>query len=431
MGNILLHSSFANVSGFHSAETRMDNILLLFPELAKIDEGIMNEVLEESKMCQLNAMLTLNDLQRSYQLCWIVQMTKRCAQMLLKHESIDIIHLYETGMLDESEYLQIRQLIENKIFTLEYGSVQLPVGRKKAIEKAFDLLVLFKTLSETEKIHWKSIMKPKHKWFQPGTVLLEKYQTISTAYLIIRGIVQCEDDTMLTYYMSGNIVGIDGLFSQIESSQSQGTYSATNGLVEVYVMDADLLDILLANDKMSREIYIEIALHMLINNYQPRFKQNHLQLKLLLDEKAILFRNKSDLIIDLKANERLFLLAGTLICFSDQKDIYLNSPLFVLLDSPKTYRLNLSSIVFTWTEEDEITYRNVKNCKFTFSSENSEFTFDDILYPRYSGETIEFTPRRKPVQVAPSMENLSHLQLIPSELQVNKESTCSLELPKF
>ncbi len=25
--------------------------------------------------------------------------------MLLKHESITIIHLYETGMLDESEYI--------------------------------------------------------------------------------------------------------------------------------------------------------------------------------------------------------------------------------------------------------------------------------------------------------------------------------------
>jgi CRP-like cAMP-binding protein len=349
-------------------------------------------------------------------------MTKRCAQMLLKHESIGIIHLYETGMLDESEYLHIRQLIEKKIFTLEYGTIQLPAGQKKAIEKAFDLLVLFKTLSETEKIHWKSVMKPKHKWFQPGAVLLEKYQTISTAYLIIRGIVQCEDNTMLTYFMSGNIVGIDGLFSRIESSQSQGTYSATSGLVEIYVIDADLLDILLANDKMSREIYIEIALHMLINNYQSRFKQNHLQLKLLLDEKAILFRNKSDLIINLKANERLFLLAGTLICLSDQKD--LNSPLFVLLDSLKTYRLNLSSIVFTWTEEDEISYLNVKNCKFTFSLETSDYTFDDILYPRYSGETIEFTPRRETVQVTPSVENLSHLQLIPSELEVTNESTC-------
>ncbi len=386
---------------------------------------------EESKMYQLNAMRVLNDLQRSYQLCWIVQMTKRCAQMLLKHESIGIIHLHETGMLNENEYSHICKLIENKIFTLEYGTIQLPADQKKAIEKAFDLLVLFKTLSENEKTHWKSIMKPRRKWFQPGDILLEKHQTVSTAYLIIRGIVQCEDNTMLTYYMSGNIVGVDTLFSQIESSQSQGTYSASDGLVQAYVIDSELLDILLADDKMSREIYIEIALHMLINKYTPQFKQNHLQLKSLLDEKAILFRNKSDLMINLKANERLFLLAGTLICSSDETDIYLNSPLFVLLDSSTIYRLNLSSIVFTWTEEDEISYLNVQNCKRTFPLKRFEFTFDDILYPRYSGDTIEFTPRRQSVQVTPTVENLSNLQLIPSELEVNNKTTFLLELPKI
>jgi hypothetical protein len=77
MVNISLNSSFVHISGFHSAESRMDNILLLFPELAKIDEEIMNEVYQELKMCQLNAMRVLYDLQRSYQLCWSVQMIKK------------------------------------------------------------------------------------------------------------------------------------------------------------------------------------------------------------------------------------------------------------------------------------------------------------------------------------------------------------------
>jgi CRP-like cAMP-binding protein len=376
-------------------------------------------------------MRVLHDLQRSYQRCWTAQMTKRCAQMLLKHESIGIIHLYETGMLDESEYSHICELIENKMFTLEYGTVQLPTDQKKAIEKAFDLVSLFRRLSDNEKLHWKSIMKLKHKWFQPGAVLLEKYQTVSNAYLIIRGIVECKVDTVSTYYMSGNIVGIDALFSETELSQSQERYSASSGLVESYVIDSDLLDTLLADDKMSREIYIETALHMLINNYQPRFKQNHSQLKLLLDEKAILSRNQPDLIINLKANERLFLLAGTLISSSDQKDIYLDSPSFVLLDSPTTYHLNLSSIVFTWTEEDEISYLNVKNCKRTSPLENSQFNSVDISYPHYSGETIEFTPRRQSAHVTSSIENLSRLQFIPSEIRVNNVPTCLLELPKI
>ncbi len=391
----------------------------------------MNEVCQESKMYQLNAMRVLCDLQRSYELCWSIQMTKRCAQMLLKHESIAIIRLYETGMLDESEYSHIVKLIENKIFTLEYGTVQLPDDRNKAIEKAFDLLSLFRTLSENEKIHWKSLTKPKRQWFQPDVVLLEKSQTVSTAYLIIRGIVESKDDNVTTYYMSGNIVGIDALFSRIELSQSQNTYSTSSGLVEAYAVDSDLLDTLLDDNKIFRQIYTEIALHMLINNHQPQFKQNHLQLKLLLDEKAILYKNKSDLIINLEANERLFLLTGTLICSSDEKNVCLNSPLFILLDSPTIYRLNSSSIVFTWTEDDEISYLTVKNCTRTFPVGNSKFLFADILYPRYSGETIEFTPRRQSMQMIPSVENSSHLQLIPSEIEVKNEPIYSLELLKI
>ena len=46
-------------------------------------------------------------------------MTRRCAQMLLKYESIAIIQLYETGMLEENEYSHILELIENKLFSLE------------------------------------------------------------------------------------------------------------------------------------------------------------------------------------------------------------------------------------------------------------------------------------------------------------------------
>ncbi|CAF1431321.1 unnamed protein product, partial [Adineta ricciae] len=116
--------------GFHSAETRMDNILVLFPELITIDEQIMNEVCHEAKQYQLNAARVLHHLRKSYQLCWTAQMTKRCAQMLLKHQSIAIIHLYETGILDDNEYAHICKLIENKIFSLEYGKIQLSDDEK-------------------------------------------------------------------------------------------------------------------------------------------------------------------------------------------------------------------------------------------------------------------------------------------------------------
>ena len=198
----------------------MSRILCLFPELADIDQGIMNEVCEESKLYQLHALRVLNDLQHSYQLCWMVQITKRCAQMLLKYESIAIVRLYETGMLDESEYSHICELIKNKIFDLEYGAIQLPAGREKTIEKAFDLLALFREISDNERIYWKFTMKPKHRWIEPCSVLLERHQRVSLAYLIVRGIVECKDDTVLTYYTSGNIAGIDGLFSQKDSFES-------------------------------------------------------------------------------------------------------------------------------------------------------------------------------------------------------------------
>ena len=391
----------------------------------------MNEVSEESKMYQLNGMRVLNDIQRSYEMCWTAQITKRCAQILLKYESIAVIRLYETGMLDESEYSHICELIKDKIYDLEYGTIQLPADRKKSIEGPFDLLALFKTLPEGEKIYWKSVMKPKHRWLQPHTILLEKYQPVSVAYLIVRGIIESKDENVRTYYTSGNILGIDKLFSQTESSESQSTYSASSGLVEVFVIDSDLLDTLLADEKISREIYIEMALQMLINNYQPQLKEKHLQFKLLLNERAILSRNKSDLIIDLKANDRLFLLAGTLTPSLNQKDHHLKSPFFISLDSSVTYRLNSFTIVLTWTEEDEIHYLNVEKCTNTFPLEQSQSTLIDALHPRYSNETIEFTPRRQSVHLTPPVRHFSHLQFIPFDLDVKNELTSPLEVPEI
>jgi hypothetical protein len=118
----------------------MDNIRLHFPELSSLNEQIMNEVCNEVKMYQLNAMNILLDLQQSYRVCWIIQMTRRCAQMLLKYESVAIIQLYETGMLEENEYSHILELIENKLFTLEYGNIKMPEIKRKLLKT---LLILF------------------------------------------------------------------------------------------------------------------------------------------------------------------------------------------------------------------------------------------------------------------------------------------------
>ncbi|CAF4431553.1 unnamed protein product [Rotaria socialis] len=51
---------------FHSAKSRMENLLPKFPDFANIDNYIMNNVLREAKILQLRASLVLHDLQHSY-----------------------------------------------------------------------------------------------------------------------------------------------------------------------------------------------------------------------------------------------------------------------------------------------------------------------------------------------------------------------------
>jgi hypothetical protein len=404
----------------------MDNIRFQFPELSNINEQIMNEVCEEVKMYQLNVVHILLDLQQSYRNCWITQMTRRCAKMLLKYESIAIIQLYETGMLKESEYSHILELIENKLFSLEYGNIKMPENQKKMLENPFDLISYFQPFSPQEKIQWKSLMKSKHKWFQPGAVLLEKNQRVSTAYLIVRGIVQCKNHRIPTYYKCGNIIGIAALFS--EKSLSYGTYTANDGLVETYLIDTVLLNVLLSNEKISRSIYDEITLHMIMNNYPTSLNLNHSQLKMLLNEKAILYKDKSDFSIHLEANQRLFLLSGTMRCYSDDVETIVHSLNLILTDSPTMYQLNSSSIVYTWTLDDELYYLNIKKFKVNFSMKNNDVNFIEPFYPLYAGNSIEFTPRRHSLSMTRPVENRSNFQLIPSEIEVNNQRNLPSEL---
>lgn len=417
--------------GFHSTEMRMNRVLHLFPELANIDQGLINDVCEESKMYQLEALRALNDLQRSYKLCWTVQITKQCAQMLLKHESIAVIRLYETGMLDESEYSHICEMIKEKVFDLEYGNVQLPAGRKKIIEKSLDILSTFRILPENERIYWKSLMKSKHRWLEPDDILIEQGEIVSVAYLIVRGIVECKEENITTYYTSGNIVGIDVLFSPKDLSESQFTYRAGSGLVELYVIDSILLDTLLADEKIARDIYTEIALQTLINNYLLQYKHNHKQLKLLLNEKAILFRNNSDSTVRLRSNDRIFLLAGTLIPSSDAKEDSVYSPWFNILDSSESYRLNSTSIVFKWNEEDELNYLSTEHGQDIIRLAHSQSIIIDTLYPRYSHELIELAPRHQYLEVTPPVRRFSHLQFVPFELGDYDKFSYPLEPPKL
>lgn len=113
----------------------MNNIPKLFPELASIDEHIWHQVLQETHLYHLTATYILLDLQQSYEACWRIHMTKRCAQILLKFESKIINNLHETGMLGETERAHILDLIERKLFDLEFYRVRMSQGETKALKK--------------------------------------------------------------------------------------------------------------------------------------------------------------------------------------------------------------------------------------------------------------------------------------------------------
>ncbi|CAF0730952.1 unnamed protein product [Adineta ricciae] len=99
-------------------------------------------------------------------------------------------------------------------------------------------------------------------------------------------------------------------------SSSNGTYYASCGLVETFLIDAAVLRSLLSDEKISRSIYNELAVHVITNNYQSLVHLTRPQLKAFLNEKAIFYKNQSNLTIELQPNQRLLLLSGTISCYS-------------------------------------------------------------------------------------------------------------------
>ena len=159
----------------------MENMLIKFPEFINIDQHVINNILNEAKMLQLRAVLVLHDLQQSYKNCWTIEMTKRCAQMLLKYESVAIVELYETGMLNENEFTHILEFIQKKLFHLEYGHIiDVPkIHLHREQDNPLDNLSLFNDLSDQKRTQFKEILESRRKWFQPGDVLLRQGNAIS------------------------------------------------------------------------------------------------------------------------------------------------------------------------------------------------------------------------------------------------------------
>jgi hypothetical protein len=305
-------------------------------------------------------------------------------------------------------------LIEKKLFDLEFYRVRMPKGQLKAIKNPFDLLLLFQSLPNKEKAHWQTIMKPKHRWFQPDEILLRKGQRIVNAYLIARGIVACESDTMPIYYRSGNIIGIDVLFAEdfkIHGSSSassavvekysvkalfqqkltsNGDYSVCGGLLEAYRIDATLLDELLNDEILAPSVYREIALHLLGTHYQARLKLNLLQLKLLLHKRAIFYWKQSEKSIKFQDSQRLFILSGDVMHQNNKYDaIQLQ-----IFDTEAEILFNPSTVAYSWTDNDEIFSGKDINLATDFSIETFGSTSNDLLYPGYSGKITEYSERR-------------------------------------
>lgn len=401
----------------------MENKLLEIPEFANIDKHIIGNVLNEARQLQVRASLVLHDLQYSYKKCWTIQMTKRCAQMLLKYESTAIVQLYETGMLNENEYTHILQLIQKKLFQLEYGHVMgIPkIDLHLEYDSQFNNLPLFVDLSENEKVQYKKLLESRRKWFQPGEILLRQGSIISEAYLIVRGIVECSED-LLTCYRSGHIIGVDSLFDK-SLTPSNRTYKAESSIVEAYVIDRPLLQLFLSNVDMFRLIYNEIALHMLINMYQqPIHLLNYAQIKVLLDEFAIFYRNENNcdvVTIPLKRNERLFILTGTIQREDD--DYFMDGPQLITVNQSTLFNCssNQLCVCYTWTLENEQECLQIVR-SFTTSFrlfESNEVNRDStIVYPSYSDYITDSIPQNDSlIQVAPA-SHTGNIQFIPMEI---------------
>jgi hypothetical protein len=345
-------------------------------------------------------------------------MTKQCAQMLLRYESKAITELYKTGILDETEYSHIFGLIEKKLFDLEFYRVQMPKGQVKAIENVFALLPLFQSSPNDEKERWQAIMKPKHRWFQTGKILLHKGQRVFKAYFIARGIAECKIDTIPIYYRSGNIVGIDVLFARNftahrtssisgevlenysidalcpQNCTAYGTYSVYGGLLEAYLIDAELLNQLLNDDTLAPSIYHEIALHLLSNHYQARLKLNRLQLRLLLHKRAKFYWKQSEKSIQLKENQRLFILSGNVMQLSNGQNNKYDAIQLQIFDTEAEILFNPSTVAYSWTDDDEVFLAKDLNLAINFSIQTFGLTSNDLLYPGYSGEIMEHSERR-------------------------------------
>ncbi|CAF3424496.1 unnamed protein product [Rotaria socialis] len=149
---------------------------------------------------------------------------------------------------------------------------------------------------------------------------------------------------------------------------------------------------------------------------------------MLLNGKVVFYKNQSDLTIELQVNQRLLLLSGTMIRYAnDEEEIIIDSFHFILIDSPATYKLNSSSVVYIWTLEDEDLCLNITKFKINFPNENNRVDHLEPFYPLYLGVSTEFSPRRHSSSITRPIEHSNQLQFIPSEIGIQNEENIPME----
>jgi hypothetical protein len=204
-------------------------------------------------------------------------------------------------------------------------------------------------------------------------------------------------------YRSGNIIGIDALFSQTFSAN--GTYSVSGGIMEAYIIDDILLNQFLNDENLAPSIYREIALHVLSNNYQARINLNRLQLRLLLHKRAKFYWNELETSIQLKENQRLFILAGNVIhLFNNQNNKY-ESIQLQIFDTEVELLLNPLTVAYSWTDEDEEFCIQDTNLAIHFPSPTCGLLSNNLIYPGYADGTTQSLKRLSSV---PPLGDLAH-----------------------
>ncbi|CAF1128818.1 unnamed protein product [Rotaria sordida] len=271
---------------------------------------------------------------------------------------------------------QTNKLLFDHIFL----TIELTLAFHSARTRMDNIQKQFPELANIDERIWHEVCQETHFYHLTASYILldlqhPTNQRVFTAYLIVRGIVECKMDTMPIYYRSGNIVGIDALFSQ--NVTEHGTYFVSRGLLEAYSIDAGLLDQFLNDENLAPSIYREITLHLLSNKYQARLKLNRLQLRLLVHERAKFYWKQSEVSIQLKENQRLFILAGNVIHLLNDEIL-----------------LNPSTVAYSWTDDDEEFCIKDTNLSVHFPLQTSGLLSTELLYPGYSGETTQFIERQ-------------------------------------